>query len=272
MLVALDEFGNRRIASRTVKENGPFCCPLCKESVVLKKGKIKQHHYSHAPGCDCDWGVGESDLHRKVKYELYDLFSVCHYISECEVEKQMDGVCPDVSFVYEKNHIAIEVQKSNIDIDEIARRNLQYTKLGYYVLWISPYKKDDIKTFFHWINSYENDGGYNLEVYRPKQFEIYLHALYFGKIYLYQYGPFVTACHFNKIEQYVPYREWYSEDVGEMIAGGYSRILKSMKNLTFKDNLHITSQFEGRKRNGWSSKNWTIPRCNLWIDELGKWW
>jgi competence protein CoiA len=268
MLVAINEFGHRKAAFESEKKNAPFYCPECRGQVILKKGRIKEHHYAHKPPFSCDYGSGETELHRKAKRELYFALSECPECSKCELERRLDGVCPDVSLYVREHRVAIELQRSDVTVDEIARRNLQYMRLGCFVLWIKP--EVEFKTFFHLINT--ETGSYKQRVYRPKQWEIYLHALYFGRIYSYFGGCSVVSYHFDKVRQYVPFRQWYDIDREEMEAGGYFKVLKSMKTLNFGQKSHIVHDFQMRRRPTWKSENWKIPECNLWIDSQRKWW
>ena len=64
------------LASIATKEDGPFTCPMCNGPALVKKGRVKIHHFSHIPPTHCAYGLGESEKHRQVKQEIYDALSL----------------------------------------------------------------------------------------------------------------------------------------------------------------------------------------------------
>ena len=53
-----------------------YICPQCKASVIIRKGDINKHHFSHKPSeRDCKFydHPGESEIHKMVKYTIADL-------------------------------------------------------------------------------------------------------------------------------------------------------------------------------------------------------
>jgi len=48
---AISRNGVKSVAWKTEKSEGPFRCPGCAGEVILKKGKVKEHHYAHKPPC-----------------------------------------------------------------------------------------------------------------------------------------------------------------------------------------------------------------------------
>src|SRR5215469_18611756 len=57
MLSAYDPDKRSRLAWEVTKGDGPFTCPECKASVLLRKGEIKIHHFAHIPSTSCQYGV-----------------------------------------------------------------------------------------------------------------------------------------------------------------------------------------------------------------------
>ena len=263
MLVAKDRQGNRCIAFETQKSEAPFFCPECKGELVLKKGIKRDDHFAHKPPYDCSAGEGEGELHNRVKREIYTALLSHKNCSDCQLERQLDGVRPDVSALINNTPVAIEVQKSTIDIDEITERTVRYTALGYFVLWLVPSEEGETTHEIRWIDPDKDPDKYYYEVrdvYRPKQWEVFLHAMYFGRAYYWYEGAEVGPIHFDKIEQY-------------QVGKGYHKTLKSIKNPNYGPVVHIAEDFQKtQRRNIWSSKYWDIPRCNLWIDKERKWW
>ncbi|MDM8551740.1 competence protein CoiA family protein [Desulfobacterales bacterium HSG2] len=262
MLVAINEIQEENLAWLTEKSQGPFSCPECKSEVILRKGKVRAHHFAHKPPINCIYGVGESQKHLIVKRQIYEALLNHPNCSRCQLERRLKGVRPDISLYVGDTRVAIEIQKSPIDIDDIYRRTQRYTELDVYLLWILP--DDSPLTFFH--------KGEETDVHRIKEWEKYLHAIYWGRVYYWQRNALVSPYHFDKFETWVEESNWYSEDGDEMSAGGYYRETKSLKVPSTHNELHIADDFQPITRPQWSAKNWTVPNAKLWIDTSQKWW
>ncbi|MFH1672751.1 MAG: competence protein CoiA family protein [Pseudomonadota bacterium] len=184
--------------------------------------------------------------------------------SECQLEQRLEGVRPDVAFSTDGQRIAIEIQNSTLDVREISRRTIRYTELGMYVLWLAPCDgpklvwRDDEETY----------------VCRPKEWEKYLHAMYYGRMYFWQSQAEVIPYHFDVFKSWVEESHWFDTDGDERSAGGYYRTAKALKiPMAYSErSLHIVEDFASSKRNRFISKNWLVPRCNLWKDALSAWW
>jgi competence CoiA-like predicted nuclease len=140
MLSAQSKLGDV-LAWDVTKEDGPFSCPACKEEVLVKKGRVRVHHFAHIPPCDCIYGVGESEIHRTAKVEIYQALSKHSQVTKLKLERYMGEVRPDISFYLGNVPIAIEVQVSTLSLDTIDQRTRTYTKRGIYLLWLSPYSE-----------------------------------------------------------------------------------------------------------------------------------
>ena len=163
----------------------PFFCPGCKCQVILKKGQIKIHHFSHlAKDRHCEYGSGESEIHYKTKIEIYEALKNNPACQECEIEKYMVTVRPDVIATINGHRVAIEIQKSKLPVEIIEHRMREYSKLGVYVIWVFP----------------SMPNVYDTEYYRPDKWEKYIHGTYFGRVYYHAEGCFVRAAHFCSIE------------------------------------------------------------------------
>ncbi|MFA7124045.1 MAG: competence protein CoiA family protein, partial [Candidatus Delongbacteria bacterium] len=218
-----------------------------------------------------------SQLHYKVKREIYSSLKNHPNCTKCELERRLDGVYPDISLYINGTPVVIEVQKSVINIDLIMKRTLRYSKLGCYVLWVLP--NGQPKQFQHLIRKKNEDGSLvekEMIVSRPKQWEKYLHTLYFGRLYYWQNGAVVAPYHFEKVEQYVQESgcEWYNEYGEEQSEywGGHPKTLKAIKYFTRCEDIDIMTEFTKSQRNKWNTDNMSIPSCKLWIDNKKKWW
>lgn len=52
-----------------------YRCPGCNESVIIRKGNIKKHHFAHKPDSKCKFynHPGEGEIHKMTKYIIADL-------------------------------------------------------------------------------------------------------------------------------------------------------------------------------------------------------
>jgi competence protein CoiA len=244
------------------KEDEPFFCPLCKRNVILKKGLIRVPHFSHKPPIDCRYGSEESETHYLVKKQIYEYLKNSPISSNVELEKMYAHVRPDVFFSAKGKHIAIEVQNSKIEIYEIYRHMREYNNLGICVLWVIP------KAYPEMIYD-EEVKGYITKI---KEWESYLHTLYYGRIYYIGSDSLLNAIHFKKFERQTDSAEWYEN--GELQSvGGYSRIPKTLREVVFQDKKYRIDidLFSSFRKTDEHFGNYDYPKCLLW-KEGDRWW
>ncbi|WP_027722791.1 competence protein CoiA [Maridesulfovibrio zosterae] len=283
MQVALNSADERCIAFQTEKVEGPFKCPHCKKDVTLKKGKIREHHYAHIKSStECQYGKGESQLHYRAKRELYEALRVHPNCTKCDIERTLTGVRPDVSLCISGKYVAIEIQKSDLSIDEIIKRTKRYTSLGIYIIWIFPEEGPKIK--------YDDMGQ---PTTRIKEWQKFLQAMYFGRLYYWtQDGPYVTPIRLETYTKDIEPGNWiddFQEELGEDLSGtywhddnydsadygGHTKYYKAKKLVLAFPNgpLHLAEDFKGTvKGKPFSTNNWTVPSCGVWMDKQTKWW
>lgn len=68
---AYDETGNLVFIKDRIEKGRRYYCPHCKEEVYSKKGKIREHHFSHKPDTECTANY-ETILHFEAKYYLVE--------------------------------------------------------------------------------------------------------------------------------------------------------------------------------------------------------
>lgn len=182
MLTSIRQSDDHKVYARDVeKTDAPFKCPVCGGETVLHKGAVKVHHFAHKPPVFCEYGKGESEAHRQCKQSIYDALKVAPGVTEGELEKNFGRVVSDVFFIFNGMRVAIEVQISNLTINQIIERTEAYNDLGIYILWMPLFaSKLDSK------------------VYAPKLWEKWLHTAYFGRIYYWLEGLSAIAIHFSE--------------------------------------------------------------------------
>jgi competence protein CoiA len=285
MLVANNRNGDRCKAWLTEKPEMPFHCPECNEEVVLKKGRVKAHHFAHKPPITCRYGTGETQIHWNAKRSIFEALVDHPLCKKCDVERRLEGVRPDVSLYVREFPVAIEIQNSTIEIDEIDRRARCYLKLGIHLLWVIP---DNMPA-----NCVDTGDGEKI-IHRPKDWQKYLHAMYFGKLYFWQERALVRPAHFESYKHYVEPGNWvedFYDDIGDSLEGtywhdehyddaeygGHYKTSKTKKEVHYpkednKNIIHIAEDFAPSKRKSFTVKNWHIPDSLIWIDTLKKWW
>ena len=286
MLVANDQNNVRSLAWQSQKSHAPFTCPECSNEVILRQGKIRAAHYAHKPPVFCAYGKGESDLHYRAKRAIYD--SLCSHPNcrNCDLETRLPGVRPDISFATGGSRVAVEFQKSTLDIREIQRRTERYAELGFYVLWLVA---DPVPS-----NADLADDG-SIVMARPKEWQKYLHAIYFGRLYHWQEGAMVKPVHLEAHKYYVKPGNWvedFEDEIGDSLEGTYwyddnhpyadygghwknSKAKKKVipaSGIGVDGTLHIVDHFKGSYRKLFESKNWTVPAGMVWMDRFKKWW
>lgn len=232
------------LARDVMKEEGPFFCPVCNGSVLLKKGRVNIAHFAHVPPFDCAYGIGESEYHRQAKVEISEALSKHPSVTKLQLERYLQEVRPDISFYLNDIPIAIEVQVSTLSLDTIERRTSAYARRGIYLLWCSPYSP-----------------ALSEERYAPRLWEKYLHALYFGKIYYWVSGEVLQPVGFDPYKLWVKESSWWEGE--ECSAGGYHRTSKRYKTPRFEQETLITD-LSPVKRKAWSSSTIAVPNAWLW--------
>jgi competence protein CoiA len=166
MLTALRQSDQTKVLARdSEKFESPFLCPRCNRVLVIRKGRIKAHHFSHKPPVTCSLGIGETEQHLQAKLAIYDALAQETNVSDLELEKDFGISVADVFALISGVKVAIETQRSALTVNDITTRTSNYHLLGIAVLWIGLQKPD--------IHSAQ---------YSPRAWEKWVHAAYFGRV------------------------------------------------------------------------------------------
>jgi competence protein CoiA len=175
MLTAIRERDGQKLGAwEAARDDRPFICFCCQRVVALRKGQINAPHFAHLPPVVCEYGTGESEAHRRCKIAIYESLSRDARVRKCELERDLGTVRPDVSAYINDVPMAIEVQLSTLSVEKIAYRTNEYRRKGIYVLWLPVYH-----------------AGLERELYSPRPWERWLHAVYFGRVYYWLEGLMV---------------------------------------------------------------------------------
>jgi competence protein CoiA len=176
------------------KENGPFSCIECGDPVILKTGRNRINHFAHEFPLARHYAENESDEHRRCKTEIYQALLHHPRASKVALERPLGTNRPDVSAMIGGVPVAIEVQISNLSVETIQQRTIEYFRKGIAVLWLLPWTPD-----------------LDTPRYTPTLWEKWVHACYFGRVYYWLKELEVVAYHFEASLKSVPKRTWHTD-------------------------------------------------------------
>lgn len=239
------------IAREVAKSDGPFECPECRSEVILRKGRIKAHHFAHKPPVDCGYGLGETDLHRQAKLAIFDMLSASPNCINVALEASIKGIVrPDVRARIRGTPVAIEVQRSTLSVKEIERRTRCYRDMQIYVIWIQPF-----------------GAPFEGERISPHQWEKWVHGLYFGRIHHWNGGFEIIPVHYGDDLIWVPESEWYEEGGNLRQEGGYYKTSKRWRTAKLGEPCFI-DDCRPIQREPWQD----VPVANIWQSPGPNWW
>lgn len=106
-----------------------FICPKCRGEMVFVDARVKRKHFRHRARCPYEVEP-ETEDHEAMKELVYEWLSNLN--GEADVEVTIGENIADVV----SGDVVVEVQYSYIDVKELLRRTENYTKHGYYTMWL----------------------------------------------------------------------------------------------------------------------------------------
>jgi len=256
MLCGIITSTNQKVVARQVsKEHGTFHCAGCGNELIVKKGNIKIHHFSHKPPFNCSRGEGETEAHRKCKETIYFELTKLNNVSNLDMEKVFGSVVADVFCEIDGVPVAIEVQRSNISVNQIVHRTQEYEKIGVNVLWVALF-----------------DEKLHDEKYSPTAWMKWCHAAYFGRVFYWTEGLNLLPIHYGEYRLDVPETTWYETGGVERSEGGYTKSSKRYKIPSFGSIHNIANDFRHAVKKRWSGGTIVTPKCRLYVSKYKKWW
>jgi len=243
------------LARDTQKSQGPFICPRCFAEVILHKGKIKVHHFSHKPPIFCNRGEGESAQHMAAKLAIYDALRTEPNVTGLELEKDFRISVADVFAFISNVPVALEIQRSSLSVNEITQRTENYRQLGIAVLWIA-------------LNRPELDATR----YSPNAWEKWCHAAYFGRVYYWFGGQSLRPTHFDAFTLHVASTEWFESGGEHRSAGGYDKASKRYRKPNHGRVVTISQSFRAIDKTAFAMGTVSVPTCRLFVDVQNAWW
>ena len=230
-------------------ELGPFRCPACGDEVCLRQSKQGVDFFAHRGKPYCLRDLGESDVHRRCKAEIFACLKNSDRASHVELEKDLGMARADIYAEINGCPVAIEIQVSNLTVSEIARRTKEYTRLGLYVLWLLPWKPE-----------------LNRERYVPTPWEKWLHAAYFGRVYYWAGKSLVIPYHFEPLHVTSKARTWIDAWGRQKRVLAFSRRSRRWKKPVKGLTIDILTDLNGYEREWWKGGDIEVPSSNLFGD------
>ena len=136
MFYALDKYNQRVHIDETIPTEAYFC-PICKEQLILRRGNIISHHFSHKSNTHCDpWYIGKMSIWHRLMQELFPPSTREVVVPS---KNHTEYHIADVLLTTEDNRYVFEFQHSPINDKAFVERSLFYLKQGYSLIWIFDY-------------------------------------------------------------------------------------------------------------------------------------
>lgn len=146
MLVAINDLGERVLASNATKDK-KYYCPVCNEDVILKQGKTNITHFAHK-SCECtdNWQYDMSEWHINMQSYFDKIYQ--------EVVITRNGKKHRADIL--KDRIVVEFQHSPISSKEFMDRNKFYVSAGLKVIWVFDVTKQIDNGQLEWNYNKDN--------------------------------------------------------------------------------------------------------------------
>jgi competence protein CoiA len=242
LLTATDENNNHVLAWETEK-GGRFYCPECRGDLILRKGEIKTHHFAHRVEHGCDYGGGETELHREAKMGLYRSLESHPDVLSVGLEVPLGKTRrADVMIVTKKSDVVVvELQRSNLSIADIRQRTLDYTAMKIPVIWIAI--------------GFQPKHGIELRI---KEWQQWLHAMWYGQLFTWFGGSLVQAWKLDTVTRYG--EEYFIPDGGGETDFAPNRTLKRTRCPRLLGTFDIVSNMHSIVHHRWNA----YPEALIW--------
>lgn len=240
--------GTTVTADMESKSNAPFYCLTCGDPVLLRTGKNRISHFAHEYPLARHYGDNESEEHRRCKIEIFEMLQRTPGVQDVRLERALGEVRPDVSAYIKGVPVAIEVQISDLSLETITRRTIDYARKGIYVLWL-----------LQWTPELDDPR------YTPRLWEKWIHACYFGRVYYWTYGLRVLSYSFEPSLKSVPKKSWYAKNGTKMTGGGYTHRSKRYRTAVRGEAFNLATDFIPKERFWWEGNGITVPDAKIFM-------
>ncbi|SDA57261.1 competence protein CoiA family protein [Methanobrevibacter millerae] len=189
-----------------------YYCPECGEELILRKGNVYQHHFSHKNKdtiCRLRENGGESDIHNFLKYKIKKIIEKDNDLIKSEIEYPIgsliaDYYCELKDKYNNKKKVAVEIVHKHTNIKDFVDKNEYYYSTGVYSIWVFNIDKftSKTKTVTSNISMDEiiHDSSDFLETVRVTEIIRDAHVMHFGKVFaLDPFNEKVYCIHVNSL-------------------------------------------------------------------------
>ncbi len=151
MLIA--ELNGERIDAAVAHRETAFRCPICRELVILRRGRKVVAHFAHKPRATCIAKTGETRAHLEAKRVLLNALKA--RALRVEAEYVTVGAAEDrradlmVWSPASGIPVAIELQHSRIPIPELEARAASFARARIAQLWVPFLDEPSLDTAVH---------------------------------------------------------------------------------------------------------------------------
>ena len=129
---ALDSIGHVVSADHAIRGKD-YKCLECGGILRVRGGIHRRYHYYHLSSSpSCLRSSGKSAAHRNLQHRLLSLFPT----EDCSLERSFPEIGRIADVVVKKHRLVFEVQCSPISVEEVQRRNNDYSSMEYTVVWL----------------------------------------------------------------------------------------------------------------------------------------
>lgn len=170
MFVALDTEG-KRIYADSAEKNTECFCPICSETLRLRKGSKNKPHFAHKQDTDCKYGKDQD-----YKSEWHTRMQEYFPREACEVRfaDEETGEIHIADVFLEASNTVLEFQHSPISEDEFKSRTVFHLKNGRRIVWLFDESSKSQDNTFGRFRYVEDICWFGIPFYqwmrRPRQF------------------------------------------------------------------------------------------------------
>lgn len=282
MLTAIRKSDSLKVIGYEIEKdkNEIYYCDFCDSEVIHHKSKsqVKIGHFKHQKeNSSCANNQPESEHHIKTKKDIRDYLHEKHKsFNIIELEKWIcnKSIRPDVYIETAKNtKIAIEVQVSQITVDQMIHRTERYYKNDIHVLWVLVWNLSKISKSEYVYNDchygcYNRDCNHQVKL---TEMELFISSLNFNKLIFWDYHhSYGQNFYIVSLDKFIGESSEYYSESGEYIYHN-GRVAKNKKIITdIRYNFHF-EEFRPKTHNEFKIpfKSYSIPkRTQLSIPEI----
>ncbi|SDN20059.1 competence protein CoiA [Alkalicoccus daliensis] len=136
-LIHVTSAGNEFIPPNPISEKKQYTCPVCRKEVFTRGGKGKvRKHFAHRHNSSC-LRINETEEHALAKTVLCTWLETYGYKPYVEkVIPEADGQRADILVYMGGEKVILEIQHSPLPEMEFVKRQFNYLKAGYTVIWL----------------------------------------------------------------------------------------------------------------------------------------